>query len=170
MHWCHKIHSSGDRGWGCCSWLMVISIRFKKKKKGGEGRKILIIILKWKEKNSNYSKTEHGIDMKCVTSISVNWPDVNITIYSGDINQPLTFSLLLHASRTCYNFSQTASNRSYLRTREGVSMIELSDLVCTSTEEKGRFVFHHVSCCKLCNERTWDWISCLKTILWQEVL
>lgn len=119
MHWCHRIHSSGDRGWGCCSWLMVISIRFKKKKKGGEGRKILIIILKWKEKNSNYSKTEHGIDMKCVTSISVNWPDVNITIYSGDINQPLTFSLLLHASRTCYNFSQTASNRSYLRTREG---------------------------------------------------
>lgn len=110
LHWCHRIHNSGDKGWGCLFLIDCNCNQILKKRQ----REILKVILTWKK------KIDHGTSMKFVTFVNVNWPNLNILLqYSVVTSISLWPSLLLHADplflRLLYfQPPWAASNSSYL--------------------------------------------------------
>lgn len=109
LHWCHRIHNSGDKGWAClflidCNCNQIFFFKKKRLKTNSNG-------------NFNMEKID-GTGMKIVTFNNINWLNLNITIFSGGINQLLTFSFVLYWSTLSeaiiFSSPWTALKSSYL--------------------------------------------------------
>lgn len=112
LHWCHRIHNSGDKGWACLYLIDCNCDQISKKKKR----------LK-KNSNGNFNMEKiDGTGMKIVTFNNVNWLNLSITIFSGGINQLLTFSFIscwsTLSEAIIFSSPWTALKSSYLGMRE----------------------------------------------------